>query len=1591
MDTRSRSKRGEPSSAAETREESNRAHSVATTTGLSPAPPSITTEETMGHGGDRNASPSTAEEIARLQAELQELQQLKTARELRAQIIAARKELDTMGEASETPSQRKGARPAPPVDSDDSDQPSGHGKRLKPVIDAPKPTQYRGENRKALVEWLRACEHFFDVRHELYPDDRSKVMMARGYLAGPPQATWYRKQDAGETEGMTWKEFRELLENDLKPATLRGLDVRRAYYSATQGPNQRVHSFAAYLEELEDQMEPFTEKQRSERLFFGLRGTLADRMLEKGPRLTNRNELIEQAILIEETQGRPRTSIAPVARRGLAMTRTARAGVSTPSFSAVNEVPVSFRPRLSRPPLDKTKLECHYCHKRGHFEAECHRKRADEAKTTEHKDIKSLDVGLAILARNDPSKSPHLSVSVKIQGPAGWSTHRALIDSGASLNFITQMCAKELDLTPIDNGQVRIRTLGGESLQTFGTHTLRIAIEDNHGGSASVQQQVIAANMVGYDLVLGMPWLQAQDPDIDWAQGTFRVKRDRREKPLRAQVELLNGAAFLQALVDQPLTMGCLAAATLDLEGATQGTLWASMDVCLPTRYESYEDVFSEKAANDLPQHGPQDHAIETEGKTPAFGPLYNLSATELGVLRDYIRDNLAKGFIRPSTSPAGAPILFVKKKDGTLRLCVDYRSLNRVTVKNRYPLPLISEALDRLVGAKMFTKLDIRSAYNLIRIKEGHEWLTAFRTRYGHFEYRVMPFGLANAPATFQGFINHVLREYLDVFCLAYLDDILIYSDNEVDHARHVEMVLLRLRKYRLYVKLEKCEFHVTTVGFVGYVISPTGVSMEEDRVTTVRDWPEPASHRDVQVFLGFANFYRRFIHGFSKIARGLSDLLKGGKAGRFKGPFRLTDEARESFECLKRAFISAPVLQHYDPQQPIQVETDASGFAIAGILRQPAKDPRQAHWHPVAFWSRKMTPAERNYGVGDMEMLAIVMAFKQWRHYLEGATHPIRVITDHANLRSFMTTKELSRRQARWWELMSGYSFEITYRPGSSNPADPPSRRSDYEQEDDSPGRPQQRPNGTPRGNAPGSAVALGSMGAATSETSAGLLAAAQEEGPYEQPTSSFREAVTCAQLEDPTSSEISSHLHGSGLRAVELRKAGWERDAQGALNYRGGLYVPERGGGRAALLRRLHDDPLAGHFGYSRTLELVRRHYNWPHLPKEVKEYVATCTQCQRVKPLRHKPYGELQTLPQPTGPWIDITMDFITDLPPSKRRGKAYDCILVVVDRYTKMARYIPVRKTIEAPQLADVFLSKIVKLHGVPQSIVTDRGSLFTAHFWSALCYHLNIKRKLSTSFHPQTDGQTERQNQTLEQYLRGYVNYQQDDWVRLLPMAEFAYNNSKHSVIGVSPFFAYTGSHPSMGVRDDPGPIDVPTASNRATQLNQVRQELEAHWKKTVVDQARYHNRTHKPRTYSVGDEVWLAGRNIRTIRPSKKLDYKFHGPFTITEVIGTQAYRLDLPKSLRIHPVFHVSLLEPHLPRQGHTTTPPPPLEVDGEEEWEVEAVLDSKLRFNTLQYLVKWAGYSDTHNTWVAAGDMQANELVAEFHEKYPSRPKT
>ncbi|KAJ1600060.1 hypothetical protein NDA14_000297 [Ustilago hordei] len=310
--------------------------------------------------------------------------------------------------------------------------------------------------------------------------------------------------------------------------------------------------------------------------------------------------------------------------------------------------------------------------------------------------------------------------------------------------------------------------------------------------------------------------------------------------------------------------------------------------------------------------------------------------------------------------------VLFVPKKDGGLRLCVDYRGLNKITVKNRAPLPLIEEQLFLLRKARIYTKLDLRAAYNLIQIAKGDEWKTAFGTQLGLYEYLVMPFGLANALAHFQSFINDIFRDIIGIYVVVYLDDFLIFSDTEEAHVKHVTEVLTRLRSNRLFAKLSKCEFHTKTVEFLGYIIKPMGMEMDPEKVCTVKEWPMPESIHDIQRFLGFANFYRRFIAHFARIAKPLTALVK--PIERFK-KFELPEEAQQAFHKLIQAFTSAGVLQHFDYHLPTRLETDASDFAIAGVLKQE----HEGRWHPVAFYSRKMSSAEKNYEIHDKELLAV------------------------------------------------------------------------------------------------------------------------------------------------------------------------------------------------------------------------------------------------------------------------------------------------------------------------------------------------------------------------------------------------------------------------------------------------------------------------------------------------------------------------------------------------------------------------------------------------------------------------------------------
>uniref|UniRef100_A0A8C5PE09 Gypsy retrotransposon integrase-like protein 1 n=1 Tax=Leptobrachium leishanense TaxID=445787 RepID=A0A8C5PE09_9ANUR len=942
--------------------------------------------------------------------------------------------------------------------------------------------------------------------------------------------------------------------------------------------------------------------------------------------------------------------------------------------------------------------------------------------------------------------------------------------------------------------------------------------------------------------------------------------------------------------------------------------------VILPPAYIEYQDVFNEKKAEDLPPHRVYDCPIDLlPGAAIPYGRIYPLSEPELKTLKEYIRENIQKGFIRSSTSPAGAGIFFVGKKDGGLRPCVDYRDLNAITIKNRYPLPLIPELMERLKTANIFTKLDLRGAYNLLRIRQGDEWKTAFNTRYGHYEYLVMPYGLCNAPATFQNFVNDVFRDLLDICVVVYLDDILIYSDTLQDHRRQMLEVFSRLRKHHLYAKKEKCVFETDRIAFLGYILSPGKIEMDPEKITAITSWPIPTSRKEVQRFIGFANFYRKFIRSFSRLVEPLTNLT------RTKVPFKWSESASQAFHTLQKQFTTAPILWLPNPALPYYLEVDASDKATGAVLSQ--RHVTDQKLHPIAYFSKRLTPAECNYEIGDRGMLAIKKALEEWRHLLEGTICPITVFTDHRNLEYLRTAKRVKPRQARWALFFSRFQLHITYRPGAKNgKADALSRLSNPEKSIPT---------------EPESILSSGQFLATYSNT---MTKIKQHTSPTDDP---------------PTS--------------------------DGLLLYEDRIVVPEEA--RLEVLALCHDSPQAGHGGIKKTQNLLRRHFYWPTMNKSAIQYVQACPVCNRSKKCPQKTAGLLQPLLIPDRPWKDLTVDFIVDLPPSQ----GCTTIMVVVDRLKKMAHFIPAKGLPTAKETAHLFHKEVFRLHGIPTSILSDRGSQFTSRFWRMFCLSLQIKVKLSSAYHPQTNGQTERLNQIVEQYLRCYTCHLQDDWIDLLPAAEFAYNSGTHQSLRESPFFLNYGYHPAL-LPDLPQIGDVPNVQERLERLREGHQRARRLLQQAQDTYKTYADRKRRPSpTYSVGQKAWLSTKNLRLTCPTKKLGPTYIGPFPISAIISPTAIRLQLPDNLRLHPVFHVSLLKlwtaPSAPSQ--LTIPLPPLQVDGDPEFEIHRILDSRYQRRQLQYLIHWKGYGPEERSWEPARNVHASRLLLRFHRSHPTKP--
>ncbi|KAM0053816.1 putative nucleotidyltransferase, Ribonuclease H [Helianthus debilis subsp. tardiflorus] len=1016
-----------------------------------------------------------------------------------------------------------------------------------------------------------------------------------------------------------------------------------------------------------------------------------------------------------------------------------------------------------------------------------------------------------------------------------------LFDSGADASYVSLRISKKLKHPPaLLSSKHIVKIANGRNIEA--SHVIHDCTLELSGHTFSID--LFPVKLGSFDVVIGMDWLSKHRAEIPCQEKAVRIPR-RFGQPLIIQG---NKGGEVTGIISLLKAQKCLQKGHTAILALVTDTLEKEKRIEDFPVVRDYPEVFPEELPG-LPPHRQVEFQIElAPGAAPIARAPYRLAPAELKELSTQLQELLDKGFIRPSSSPWGAPVLFVKKKDGTFRMCIDYRELNKVTIKNRYPLPRIDDLFDQLQGSSYYSKIDLRSGYHQLRVRNEDISKTAFRTRYGHYEFLVMPFGMTNAPAVFMDLMNRMCKPYLDKFVIVFIDDILIYSKSQEEHERHLRLILELLCNEQLYAKFSKCDFWLREVHFLGHVVNKDGIHVDPAKIDSIKNWPTPKTPTEVRQFLGLAGYYRRFIKGFSKIAQPLTTLTQKGIVYKW-------NEAQESaFQRLKDNLCSAPILSLPEGTDDFVVYCDASIHGLGCVLMQREK--------VIAYASRQLKTHERNYTTHDLELGAVIFALKIWRHYLYGTK--CTIYTDHRSLEHIFRQKELNMRQRRWVELLNDYECAIKYHPGKANVvADALSRKD------------------------------------TTPKRVRALKLTIQSNLPTQ---------IRNAQVEA---------LKPENIRAESLRgsRQRLEQKEDGAYYVTGRIWVPLYGDLRELVMDEAHKTRYSVHPGSDKMYHDLRTTYWWPGMKAHIATYVSKCLTCARVKTEYQKPAGLLQQPEIPKWKWEQISMDFVTGLPRSQRGN---DTIWVIVDRLTKSAHFLAIKETDKFSTLAEIYLKEVVSRHGVPTSIISDRDARFTSELWQAMHKSFGSRLDMSTAYHPQTDGQSERTIQTLEDMLRACVIDFGKNWEKHLPLVEFSYNNSYHTSIQAAPFEALYGRKcrsplcsAEVGDSQITGPEMVVDTTEK---IAQIRQRMAA----ARDRQKGYADKRRKPLEFQVGDRVLLKvspWKGVVRFGKRGKLNPRYIGPFEITEKISKVAYRLNLPEELSaVHNVFHVSNLKKYL-----------------------------------------------------------------------------
>ncbi|KAJ9556252.1 LOW QUALITY PROTEIN: hypothetical protein OSB04_010866 [Centaurea solstitialis] len=1147
---------------------------------------------------------------------------------------------------------------------------------------------------------------------------------------------------------------------------------------------------------------------------------------------------------------------------------------------------------------------CFKCFRPGHFANEC----PTAAVSTEisgSAPVKAIEGGPSKkLTANEAKAEPDVVTGIFLVNsmPA-----LVLFDTGASKSFVSlSFCKDFMNVKSKLESPLEVEIADEEfRLCKF---IYRKNVLEVEGVKFSID--LIPIPMREIQVVAGMDWLRRNGANVDCENCRVVVRN-----PSGGELTILGDASKRL-----PKVCSVAKARSYVLRGGTSYLVYLISDQGeskkktvrdVPVVCE-FPDVFPEDLPGIPPERQVEFRIDLIPGAAPVAKTPYRLAPPEMQELSNQLEELLEKGFIRPSSSPWGAPILFVKKKDGTLRMCIDYRELNKLTVKNRYPLPRIDDLFDQLQGAAWFSKIDLRSGYHQLKVKEEDVHKTAFRTRYGHYEFVVMPFGLTNAPAAFMDLMNRVCRPLLDRSVIVFIDDILIYSKTKEDHVEHLREVLEILRKEQLYAKFSKCDFWLQEVQFLGHLVNREGIKVDPAKVEAVMKWETPKSPTEIRSFLGLAGYYRRFIQDFSKVAVPLTKLTRKNVS------FVWGEEQQSAFETLRQKLCEAPVLTLPEGVEDMTVYCDASYHGLGCVLMQRGK--------VISYASRQLKTHEINYPTHDLELVAVVFALKLWRHYLYGVK--CTIYTDHKSLRYFLDQPNLNMRQRRWLDVVKDYDCEILYHPGKANVvADALSRKTHH--------------------------VLL---------------------------------RVPLMRLTVTTSLfDLIRHRRNQGREPKEGTDQGQlpqlVTDSRGLLTRFGRVWVPVTGEARQTLLDEAHKSKFSIHPGATKMYRDLKTDYWWPGMKRDVARYVERCLTCLRVKAEHQRPHGKLQPLDIPVWKWEHITMDLITKLP---RTSRSYDAIWVIVDRLTKSAHFIAIRESSSAEALADIYVKEIVARHGVPVTIISDRDVRFTSRFWGKFHEDLGTRLQFSTAFHPQTDGQSERTIQTLEDMLRACVLDFGGSWDTYLPLAEFSYNNSFHASIGMPPYEMLYGRRcrtpicwGEVGQREL-GSTEIVQKTTESIEM--IRERLRT----AQSRQKSYADRRRSDLEFQVGDKVLLKvspWKGVIRFRKRGKLGPRFIGPFKVIARVGKVAYRLELPPELnQIHDTFHVSQLRKCLADET-AHVPIDDIQVDERLNY-IErpiAILERKtksLRNKEIGLVkVQWEHRKGSEWTWEPEAEMRSN----------------